>query len=330
MSLLLVLLALLAGVPGVGSSESAEGWAEYVPTETEPFNGRVHARRRRVRHISARRGADRGQDRLRHRGQEDRDGRPAPKTGVLWTRCTSGRSRTAPCARNAAVSTQRRRRRAPGSDSTRGDRRGRRLGPGGRVSARTGVESTSPSSRRASVGERAWRLPVGDSFFEAGCEALDNEHDSLLGLAHEAGVEVMEASPWAGDSAPDLEGGELDLFREFDAEIHRLAERVDPAHPGDFEDAARRADPGGLAARARCLGTRPPDGRDDDRDRLLERSDDEMSLLAYAAKLAAGATPTGLRLHLDGGPSRLAKILPSASTFEPGRRWPRSRRTGAA
>ena len=39
--LVLVVLALLAGVPGVGSSESAEGWTEYVPTETEPFNGRV-------------------------------------------------------------------------------------------------------------------------------------------------------------------------------------------------------------------------------------------------------------------------------------------------
>jgi hypothetical protein len=39
--LVLLVLALLAGAPGVGSSESAEGWTEYVPTETEPFNGRV-------------------------------------------------------------------------------------------------------------------------------------------------------------------------------------------------------------------------------------------------------------------------------------------------
>jgi monoamine oxidase len=164
---------------------------------------------------------------------------------------------------------------------------------------------------RERVGGRAWRLPVGDSFFEAGCEALDNEHDSVLGLAREAGVEVMEASPWAGDSAPDLEGGELDLFREFDAQIHRLAERVDPAHPGDIENAGR-LDEQTLAGWLRERGAS---------ERVLQTAEtmiaigsssvptDEMSLLAYAAKLAAGATPTGLRLHLDGGPSRLAKRL---------------------
>jgi monoamine oxidase len=164
---------------------------------------------------------------------------------------------------------------------------------------------------RERVGGRAWRLPVGDSFFEAGCEALDNEHDSLLGLAREARVEVMEASPWAGDSAPDLEGGELDLFREFDAEIHRLAERVDPAHPDDLEDAGH-LDATSLSGWLQERGASP---------RVLDAVEtkiavgsssvptSKMSLLAYAAKLAAGATPTGLRLHLDGGPSRLAARL---------------------
>ena len=39
--LVLLLLALVAGIPGWGSSESGEGWTEYVPTQTEPFNGRV-------------------------------------------------------------------------------------------------------------------------------------------------------------------------------------------------------------------------------------------------------------------------------------------------
>ena len=142
----------------------------------------------------------------------------------------------------------------------------------------------------------------------------------------------MEASPWAGDSAPDLDGGELDLFREFDAEIHRLADRVDPAHPGDVEDAGR-FDEQSLAGWLRERGAS---------ERVLQTAEtriavgsssvptSEMSLLAYAAKLAAGATPTGLRLHLDGARAGWRRSSPSTSTFEPGRRWPRWRRTGAA
>jgi hypothetical protein len=39
--LVLLVLTLLAGFPGVGSSESGEGWSECAPTETEPTNGRV-------------------------------------------------------------------------------------------------------------------------------------------------------------------------------------------------------------------------------------------------------------------------------------------------
>ena len=176
--------------------------------------------------------------------------------------------------------------------------------------AQSGVD-VAVLEARDRVGGRAWRLPIGDSFFEAGCEALDREHESLLGLARETGVDVMEASPWAGDAAPDLDGDELDLFHEFDAEIHRLAERVDPADPGDLEDAGR-LDATSLAGWLR--------DRNASR-HLLDTVEmrigigsssvptREMSLLAYAAKLAAGATPTGLRLHLDGGPSRLAARL---------------------
>ena len=164
---------------------------------------------------------------------------------------------------------------------------------------------------RERIGGRAWRLPVGDSFFEAGCEALDNEHESLLELAGEVGVQVMEAAPWAGDAPSDLEGEELVLLREFEAEIHRLAERVDPSNPGDLEDAGR-LDVTTLAGWLRERGASP---------RVLDAVEmkiaigsssvptREMSLLAYAAKLAAGATPTGLRLHLEGGPSRLARSL---------------------
>ena len=39
--LVLLVLALLAGAPSSGSSESGEGWSEYVPAQMEPFDGRV-------------------------------------------------------------------------------------------------------------------------------------------------------------------------------------------------------------------------------------------------------------------------------------------------
>jgi monoamine oxidase len=164
---------------------------------------------------------------------------------------------------------------------------------------------------RERVGGRAWRLPVGDTSFEAGCEALDNEHGALRRLAADAEVEVVEGPPWAGDAPPALEGDELALFRAFEAEVHDLAERIDPRRPGDLEDAGR-------LDRQTLAGWLADHGASE---RVLDMVEiivavgsssvptRHMSMLAYAAKLAAGAAPTGLRLHLRGGPSRLAARL---------------------
>lgn len=164
---------------------------------------------------------------------------------------------------------------------------------------------------RERVGGRAWRLPVGDASFEAGCEALDSEHHALRRLATDAEVEVVEGAPWAGDAPSDLEGEDLDLLRAFEAEVHSLAERVDPLRPGDLDDAGR-------LDRLSLAGWLIERGASE---RVLEAVETtiaigssslptrEMSLLAYAAKLAAGAAPTGLRLHLRGGPSSLAARL---------------------
>jgi monoamine oxidase len=164
---------------------------------------------------------------------------------------------------------------------------------------------------RERVGGRAWRLPVGDASFEAGCEALDNEHHALRSLATDAKVEVVEGAPWAGDAPSELEGEDLELLRAFEAEVHGLADRVDPFRPADLEDAGR-------LDRQTLAGWLVEQGASD---RVLQTvettvaigsssvSTREMSLLAYAAKLAAGAAPTGLRLHLRGGPSRLAARL---------------------
>jgi monoamine oxidase len=164
---------------------------------------------------------------------------------------------------------------------------------------------------RERVGGRAWRVPVGDASFEAGCEALDTEHHALRCLATDAEVEVVEGPPWAGDAPSDLEGEDLDLLLAFEAEVHSLAERVDPLNPGDL-DGAGRLDRQSLADWLVEQGAS---------ERVLETVETtiaigsssvptrEMSLLAYAAKLAAGAAPTGLRLHLRGGPSGLAARL---------------------
>jgi monoamine oxidase len=164
---------------------------------------------------------------------------------------------------------------------------------------------------RERVGGRAWRIPVGDTTFEAGCEALDHEHHALRRLAGDVGTEVVEAPPWGAKDPPELDGEDLALFGEFEAEIERLASRVDPAHPEDLED-ARRLDAQTLSGWLVEHGASQ---------RLLDAVEaliaigsstvptTEMSLLGYAAKLAAGAAPTGLRLRFVGGPSALAARL---------------------
>jgi monoamine oxidase len=164
---------------------------------------------------------------------------------------------------------------------------------------------------RDRVGGRAWRLPVGDAFFDAGCEALDHEHAALRSLAAEVGVAVWEAPPWSSDPPEDLQGSDAELFEEFEREVDGLAGRVDPDHPDELEGAAE-LDAKSLAG---WLGDRRASAR------VLEAVENwiavasstvptkEMSLLAYAVKLAAGAAPTGLTLRFEGGPGALAESL---------------------
>lgn len=176
--------------------------------------------------------------------------------------------------------------------------------------ARAGVDVLVLEARER-VGGRAWRLRVGDASFEAGCEALDDEHDALRRLAADAEVEVVEGPPWAGDAPPELAGDELALYRAFEEEVHELAKRIDPRRPGDLEGAGR-------LDRQTLAGWLADHGASE---RVLDMVETivavgsssvptrHMSMLAYAAKLAAGAAPTGLRLHLRGGPSGLGVRL---------------------
>jgi monoamine oxidase len=164
---------------------------------------------------------------------------------------------------------------------------------------------------RERVGGRAWRVPVGDTSYDGGCEALDREHAALLELAHELGVETWEAPPWSSEPPSGLEGADADLFREFEREVEALAARVDPDRP---EDLAGAGELDGLSL-AGWLEERGASQA------VLDAADEwiavasstvptrEMSLLAYAVKLAAGAAPTGLTLRFRGGPSALAERL---------------------
>jgi monoamine oxidase len=160
---------------------------------------------------------------------------------------------------------------------------------------------------RDRVGGRAWRIDVGGLPFDAGCEAVDEAHTRLLGLAAELGVATWEARPWA---AHDLDEPPP-LVRALDDEVAALAARIDPTRAQDTDGAAgldeqtlggwlaeRGASDAELAAaelRYAVSSSTVPIG--------------EMSLLAYAAKLAAGAAPTGLTIRLEGGPSALAGAL---------------------
>jgi monoamine oxidase len=164
---------------------------------------------------------------------------------------------------------------------------------------------------RDRVGGRAWRIPVGETGFDAGCEALDHEHQTLRRLADEVGVPVLEAPAWEADPPLGLEDADAELFRVLETELGLLAGRIDPEHPEDLGDAgaldrqtvAGWLEDAGASARVRraaelwisVASSSVPTG--------------EMSLLAYAAKLAAGAAPTGLRLRFAGGPSALAERL---------------------
>jgi monoamine oxidase len=164
---------------------------------------------------------------------------------------------------------------------------------------------------RERVGGRAWRIPIGDTGFDAGCEALDHEHGTLLRLAEEVGAQVWEAPPWEADLPAGLDEADLALFRALEAEIDALAARVDPDHPGDLEG-AWDLDHQTVAGWLENAGATPTVLRAAELSIAVASSTvptTEMSILGYAAKLAAGAAPTGLRLRFEGGPSALAERL---------------------
>jgi monoamine oxidase len=159
---------------------------------------------------------------------------------------------------------------------------------------------------RGRVGGRAWRLEVGGLPFDAGCEALWETHVRLLALAGELDVPVHAGRPWAGHGAPSPP-----VVQALEDEIAALAGRIDPAHPEELDGAA--------ALDAQTLGGWLAEhGADEEALAFAETRYavasstvpiDEMSLLAYAAKVAAGATPDAPALRLAGGPSALAERL---------------------
>jgi monoamine oxidase len=180
---------------------------------------------------------------------------------------------------------------------------------------------------RHRVGGRAWRISLDGLTFEAGCEALDEAHQSVRALAEQVGVRVLRARPWAGHGDPDqptwllhgsrsqgeppLDPDEFALFRELEDRLDELARRVDPLHPEALEGAealdgqtlggwlAERGASPKLLAAAECSYAVASSSVPIDR----------MSVLALAAKLAAGAAPGGLDQRLEGGPSALAERL---------------------
>ena len=159
---------------------------------------------------------------------------------------------------------------------------------------------------RGRIGGRAWRVGVGDLPFDAGCEALWETHVRLLALAGDLGVPVHAGRPWAGHGAPSPPA-----VQALEDEIAALARRIDPAHPEELEGAA--------ALDAKTLAGRLAEhGADAEALALAETRYavasssvpiGAMSLLAYAAKVAAGATPDAPALRLAGGPSALAERL---------------------
>jgi monoamine oxidase len=158
---------------------------------------------------------------------------------------------------------------------------------------------------RKRVGGRVWRMDVGGLPFDAGAEAIDDAHGTVLGLADELEVATWRTEPWAhqGERSP--------LVAALEERIAELASRIDPAHPEETGDAAvldGQSLRGWLAE------------RDASADVLIEAETlysiasasvplGEMSLLAYATKAAAGAAPTGLTVRMRGGPSALVERL---------------------
>jgi monoamine oxidase len=162
---------------------------------------------------------------------------------------------------------------------------------------------------RKRIGGRVWRIDAGGLPFDAGAEAIDDAHRTVLALADELEVATWQTEPWADRRQRSP------LVAALEERIAELAARIDPAHPEETDDASMLDTEtlrGWLAERASAevlaeaetlysvASSSVPIG--------------EMSLLAYATKVAAGAAPTGLTMRMKGGPSALAERL--AAHFE--------------
>ena len=176
--------------------------------------------------------------------------------------------------------------------------------------ARAGIDVTVLEAR-GRVGGRAWRAEIADGVeFDLGCEAVDAAHHALLDLAAEAGVRTHEVDRWAGGEPEDDAVG-AGLLSALGDEIAGLVARIDPEHPEDTED-AHALDGQTLGGWLRARGGTADVVAAAEMHYAVASSTvpvDRMSLLAYAAKLAAGADRTGLSVRLDGGPSALAARL---------------------
>jgi monoamine oxidase len=160
---------------------------------------------------------------------------------------------------------------------------------------------------RERIGGRVWRIEAGGLPFEAGAEAMDETHSGLLALANELGVDTWAAEPWAGHFRPS------GLVTALEERIAELASRIDPDHPEALDDASlldAQSLRGWLAER----GAGEEVLAEAETHYAVASSSvpiGEMSLLAYATKVAAGAAATGLRVRLRGGPTAVAERLGS-------------------
>jgi monoamine oxidase len=117
-------------------------------------------------------------------------------------------------------------------------------------------------------------------------------------------VETRLAGPWEGDDLPAS-------LRALDERIAEIARSVVPLHPEDLDGAAA-LDAQSLEDWLVADGAGPEVLAEAETRYAVASSSvpiGQMSLLAMAAKTAAGASPRGLKVRIDGGPSALAARL---------------------
>lgn len=118
---------------------------------------------------------------------------------------------------------------------------------------------------------------------------------------------AWQGAPWGVHEEDDPSPALAVLEQELD----ELAARIDPARPEELERAGA-LDAQTLGGRLAELGASAPELEQAELRYAVSSSSvpvGQMSLLAYAAKLAAGAAPNGLTLRFEGGPSAVAERL---------------------